>query len=233
MVGQRLTNYLKTCGLEAEDVPKVAALFLGAKYCAWAASVAVAVRYRPLRRVFLSRREALFGNSFVGARPFSERKRLWLVEALDMARRRSESQASLRSRTVSPAIARAKGTAAALVKRLRSRAKSSLFAGLANARDRYRTANYSWKLAGWQLARRQERQKLGIVPARHREPISWYSWSSAKYWQLSDKLEASAGSNRLWGMLTRRLNLNSKGLALGLAEGTILFKCTVPVHMPL
>ena len=119
------------------------------------------------------------------------------------------------------------------MKRLRSRAKSSLFAGLANARDRYRTANYSWKLAGWQLARRQERQKLGIVPARHREPISWYSWSSAKYWQLSDKLEASAGSNRLWGMLTRRLNLNSKGLALGLAEGTILFKCTVPVHMPL
>eukprot|EP00913_Durusdinium_trenchii_P016558 g15563.t1 len=62
MVGQFLTGYLQQCGLEAEDVPKVAAAFLGAKYCMWAASVAVAVRYRPLRRVFLSRREALLGG---------------------------------------------------------------------------------------------------------------------------------------------------------------------------
>ena len=231
MVGQRLTNYLHTCGLEAEDVPKVAAVFLGAKYCAWVASVAVAVRYRPLRRVFLSRREALFGSSF-GARTFSERKRLWLVEAL--MRRRSEPQApqALRSQRVSP-VTHAKGTAAALLKKLRSRARSSFTAGLANARDRYRAANYSWKLAGWQLLRTQERQKLGMIPPRHREPVSWYSWSSAKYWQLSDKLAASADSSRAWSMLTKFLNLNSKGLALGLAEGTILFKFTIPVHMPL
>ena len=80
MVGQFLTGYIKRCGLEAEDVPKVAATFLGAKYCVWAASVALAMRYRPLRRVFLSRREALLQSA---SRPFSERKRLWLVEALD------------------------------------------------------------------------------------------------------------------------------------------------------
>eukprot|EP00437_Effrenium_voratum_P068886 CAMPEP_0181491784 /NCGR_PEP_ID=MMETSP1110-20121109/50328_1 /TAXON_ID=174948 /ORGANISM="Symbiodinium sp., Strain CCMP421" /LENGTH=113 /DNA_ID=CAMNT_0023618963 /DNA_START=1 /DNA_END=342 /DNA_ORIENTATION=+ len=54
-----------------------------------------------------------------------------------------------------------------------------------------------------------------------------------KYWQLSDKLQASAGSSRVWGHLTRTLNLNPRGLALGLAEGTILFKFTVPIHMPL
>ena len=56
--------------------------------------------------------------------------------------------------------------------------------------------------------------------------VSWYSWSSAKYWQLSDKLSASADSNRVWSSITRSLNLNSKGLALGLAEGTIIFKAT-------
>ena len=77
MVGQFLSGYIKRCGLETEDVPKVAALFLGAKYCVWGASVALAVRYRPLRRLFLSRRQALLGEA-----PFSTRKRPWLVEAL-------------------------------------------------------------------------------------------------------------------------------------------------------
>ena len=73
------------------------------------------------------------------------------------------------------------------------------------------------------------------VPVKHRG-ITWYSWTSAKYWQLSDKLQASADSNRVWGAFTRSLGLgklNSRGLALGLAERTILFKFTVPIHMPL
>ena len=63
------------------------------------------------------------------------------------------------------------------------------------------------------------------VPLKPRN-VTWYSWSSAKYWQLSDKLSASADSNRVWSSITRSLNLNSKGLALGLAEGTIIFKAT-------
>eukprot|EP00490_Sorites_sp_Unknown_P024209 CAMPEP_0114695166 /NCGR_PEP_ID=MMETSP0191-20121206/71060_1 /TAXON_ID=126664 /ORGANISM="Sorites sp." /LENGTH=174 /DNA_ID=CAMNT_0001991085 /DNA_START=232 /DNA_END=756 /DNA_ORIENTATION=+ len=109
--------------------------------------------------------------------------------------------------------------------------RKAVAAGIASARARYRAANYSWKLAGWQLLRTQERQKLG-VPMKQRG-ITWYSWTSAKYWQFSDKLQASADSNRIWGVLTRSLNLNSRGLALGLAEGTILFKFTVPIHMPL
>lgn len=75
-------------------------------------------------------------------------------------------------------------------------------------------------------------QHLSQVPPRQRR-ITWYSWTSAKYWQLSDKLQASADSNGVWSAVTKSLNLNSKGLALGLAEGTILFKFTVPIHMPL
>ncbi|CAK9022069.1 Ankyrin repeat [Durusdinium trenchii] len=219
MVGQFLTGYLQQCGLEAEDVPKVAAAFLGAKYCMWAASVAVAVRYRPLRRVFLSRREALLGLS--RTRPFSERKRLWLVEALDHVRNsdaRAAGSARMRTRD--------------WLKKLPDRARKAVEKGIANARARYQAANYSWKLAGWQHLRTQERHKLGVVPVKP-GPVGWYSWSSAKYWRLSDKLSASAGSNRLWSGMTKLLNLNSKGLALGLAEGTILFKFTVPIHMPL
>lgn len=95
MVGQFLTGYLKRCGLEAEDVPKVAATFLGAKYCVWAASVALAVRYRPLRRVFLSRSKALQGS----ARPFAERKRLWLVDALEHVKNSGRAAGSSRALT--------------------------------------------------------------------------------------------------------------------------------------
>lgn len=36
--------------------------------------------------------------------------------------------------------------------------------GIANARARYQAANYSWKLAGWQHLRTQERHKLGVAP---------------------------------------------------------------------
>ena len=76
--------------------------------------------------------------------------------------------------------------------------------------------------------------------------VSWYSWSSAKYWQLSDKLSASADSNRVWSSITRSLNLNSKGLALGPGRGhdhlqghrgpawsPVWRAAEVPIHMPL
>lgn len=268
MVGQRLTGYLQSCGLEAEDVPKVAATFLGAKYCVWGTSIALAVRFQPLRRLLLSRREALFGSA--ASRPFSQRKRLWLVEALDSAKRRGDSVAGqtlssstrqacrttqLGSRSVqtsegnvlTPRARKKSGTAVALprllargalrLRKLRTGLRSTVAAGIAGVKAKYRAANYSWKLAGWQLLRTQERQRLLGLSARHRSregsQVSWYSWSSAKYWQFSDKLEAAAGSNWYWGTLTKLLNLNPKGLALGLAEGTILFKFTVPLHMPL
>lgn len=209
MVGQFLTGYIKRCGLEAEDVPKVAATFLGAKYCVWAASVALAMRYRPLRRVFLSRREALLQSA---SRPFSERKRLWLVEALDRHVKSGRAAGSVGSGS-----SRALTTRASL-KKLPNRVRKALpftymiliyfdwfcmilyvecihgcfllfdvvsfyceffidhsesllqqtllqavTAGIASARAQYRAANYSWKLAGWQLLRTQERQKLGVV----------------------------------------------------------------------
>ena len=117
MVGQFLTGYLKRCGLEAEDVPKVAATFLGAKYCVWAASVALAVRYRPLRRVFLSRSKALFQGS--ASRPFAERKRLWLVDALDRLEHvKSSGRAAGSSRALT--------TRASLLKKLPSRVRKAL-----------------------------------------------------------------------------------------------------------
>ena len=50
------------------------------------------------------------------------------------------------------------------------------------------------------------------------------------------KMETRRTSLPFWGCprsRSRTLNLNPRGLALGLAEGTILFKFTVPIHMPL
>lgn len=123
MVGQFLTGYLKRCGLEAEDVPKVAATFLGAKYCVWAASVALAVRYRPLRRVFLSRREAFLQRA--RNLSFSERKRLWLVEALDRLDHVRNSRAAVGG-SGSSGSSRALTTRASL-KKLPSRVRKALW----------------------------------------------------------------------------------------------------------
>ncbi|CAE8614793.1 unnamed protein product, partial [Polarella glacialis] len=267
-VGQRLTGYLQSCGLEAEDVPKVAGLLLTAKYLTWGTSVAVAFRFHPLRRIFLSRREALFGAGMATLRPWAQRRRLWLVEALDAAQRRGDANFSKASAliaarratgatkatnfatsTVLSVRARRRSAAAAAVAaasrnvgKLRMRFHKAVSAAqrqYAAARARYRAAKCQWNFAGWQLLRRQERHRLGIGAAKQQRAsresvrIGWFAWTSARYWQLSDKLEAAAGSNRAWTYLTSRLKIDPKGSALGLAEGTILFKCTFPLHMPL
>lgn len=164
MVGQFLTGYIKRCGLETEDVPKVAAVFLGAKYCVWGASVALAVRYRPLRRVFLSRRQALLGEA-----PFSTRKRPWLVEALQRSAQAPGRATPAPARPLKKLPSRVRKAGRFIQSRAsrgRKARREAIAAGIANARDRYRAANYSWKLAGWQLLRTQERQKLGVAPRR-------------------------------------------------------------------
>mmetsp|Transcript_56745 Transcript_56745/g.157992 ORF Transcript_56745/g.157992 Transcript_56745/m.157992 type:complete len:197 (+) Transcript_56745:112-702(+) len=55
MVGQRLQEYIRSRGFEAEDVPKVVGVFVAAKYATLAASVALGARYQPLRRLFPKR----------------------------------------------------------------------------------------------------------------------------------------------------------------------------------
>lgn len=62
---------------------------------------------------------------------------------------------------------------------------------------------------------------------------SWYGWASEKYWYASDMLSRKAQQNRFWSMVASALHVKPGSLALGLAEGTILFKVTFPLTGPL
>jgi len=62
---------------------------------------------------------------------------------------------------------------------------------------------------------------------------SWYGWASDKYWYLSDKLSAAAHRSRFWSAVSATLRVNPSNLALGFAEGTILYKFTFLLHAPL
>mmetsp|Transcript_72624 Transcript_72624/g.143977 ORF Transcript_72624/g.143977 Transcript_72624/m.143977 type:complete len:259 (-) Transcript_72624:63-839(-) len=62
---------------------------------------------------------------------------------------------------------------------------------------------------------------------------NWYGWASEKYWYASDMLSSTAQKNRLWSMVAAALHMKPGSLALGLAEGTILFKLTFPLTGPL
>jgi len=61
----------------------------------------------------------------------------------------------------------------------------------------------------------------------------WYTWAAEKYWYMSDKLQASAESNRFWRGAIERAGGDPKAVALGVAEGTILCKVTFPLWGPL
>ncbi|CAJ1390541.1 unnamed protein product [Effrenium voratum] len=52
MVGQRLSKYIASWGLEPQDVPKVITTFLGAKYVTLCVFVGVGAAFQPLRRIF-------------------------------------------------------------------------------------------------------------------------------------------------------------------------------------
>lgn len=263
MVGQRLKGYIESCGLEAEDVPKVAGAFLTAKYLTWGASIALALRFHPLRRVFLSRQEALFGRGVARLWPWAKRKHLWLVQALDAERRRGDSQlgksvrsiiqsrqvfgnrvaesvalpmAGVRKKTSDQMLHPAERNVSKLQSRFKgafARAFQACRLRFNRAKASYKEAKHRWHSAGLQLLSRSERSRqVGLVHPKS-VPLTWYAWSSAKYWQLSDKLADAAGSSWAGRFLSQRFSLDPKGLALGLAEGTILFKFTIPLHTPL
>lgn len=216
MVGQRLNSLLQQSGLETEDVPKVVGTFVTAKYCTYAAAVALGVRYQPLRRIFLTRQQALGGETAGALRPWAARQHRKILEALDRAR-------NARLRETKVRFGQALDTA-------RSQYQS--------ARCRYRDAKGRWNSAGRELLKRQQQmqQHMQLQALKRREQVfagGWYAWTSARYWQLSDKLEKAAASSLLWRSICSAFHISPRVLALGFAEGTILNKLLFPLYAPL
>eukprot|EP00927_Polykrikos_kofoidii_P022838 TRINITY_DN2119_c0_g2_i1.p1 TRINITY_DN2119_c0_g2~~TRINITY_DN2119_c0_g2_i1.p1 ORF type:complete len:213 (+),score=21.53 TRINITY_DN2119_c0_g2_i1:56-694(+) len=112
------------------------------------------------------------------------------------------------------------------------------------ARGRY-TAAKDHVRDRWQLACQQKTQQRHRLLAEHqrrafqrfeqqrRSQSRLYAWSSEWYWRLSEKLQDSVRKSRVWSTFSRVIGAEPKGLALGLAEGLLLFKLTFPIQAPL
>jgi len=106
---------------------------------------------------------------------------------------------------------------------------------------------FFWLADGAPLQRRASSGRLGRMRLKLRADIadktrraldrakssSWYEWFARHYWSLSDKLADKAQQSRFWSLVSAGLRVQPKDLALGFAEGTILFKFTVLIHAPL
>jgi len=98
-----------------------------------------------------------------------------------------------------------------------------------SARWRSRTLRLQKLVQRQRLLRQKQLVQLRASPA----PSKWYSWVSAKYWKYADKLEALARTSSAGRFFSTNFGLKPQGLALGFAEGTILFKFTSPLVLPL
>jgi len=201
--GERLTGYLNRMGLEPVDVPRVLMYWVAAKYTTAGACIVLGARYRPLQRCFASR------SAIAPLGSWARRQQLRLREA------------------VKPDFG----------SRYRAAGQSAL-----ETADRWKAAGKDrWKAAGRrappnrQMLQHQRRALQRLQEERRLlRQYGWYVWSSEKYWHFSDKFRASAERSPIWSWLTRALGSNNpKGLAIGVAEGVIVYKLTFPVHGPL
>lgn len=259
MGGGRLEAFVGSLGLETEDVPKVVGTFVCCKYATWGVGIALGVRYQPLRRVLLSRNSMIV----LKAQPWAQRQRLRFKEIIDSARRvdtSSTAKASSQSSS-SSSIARAgnlakraASTAAKAGSRSGHRQSQRGFgAGFTEAMYRASAFSTFWrnraydvstrarasglrKLLRFQKMVQQQRQMRRKQLAELRSspaPSEWYAWISKKYWKIADKIEVTARTSTIGRFFSSTFGLKPQGLALGFAEGTILFKATSPVVLPL
>lgn len=286
MPGSCLEGFVRSLGLETEDVPKVVGAFVCCKYLTWGAGIAVGVRYHPLRRLVLAR------SAIREAEPWAQRQRARLFEALERARRspplpRLTPAPSQRAHSLdSLPLSRAPSTA------VNATSETSVRVGGYGRPRRYgaapgdikRRTFFHWREAmhhaitnGWyrraglkilrvkKLAQRHQKmrrkqfaqlqatyrditaewrkratlkllrfQKMVQRQRRHfRQKNPWYAWVSVKYWKCSDKLTKLVKTSPAGQFFSTNLGLKPQGLALGFAEGTLLFKVCSPFVLPL
>jgi len=204
MVGQRLEVFLKSCNLEAADVPKVVGVFVATKYAIGAIGLVVGFRYRPLQRLALRKSMVLQSN------PWAQQQRLRLLEAWERAKRYQPKYSSSRNDVVAH-------------KRTQTKQVDNSTARFRDARSRLRDA-------GQRLFLRRLMANRQLIEQARR---SWYGWSSRKYWELTEKLQKAAGKSKFLYHVSAAFGTAPKSLALGLAEGVLLAKIAMPLTAPL
>mmetsp|Transcript_19263 Transcript_19263/g.41971 ORF Transcript_19263/g.41971 Transcript_19263/m.41971 type:complete len:302 (-) Transcript_19263:66-971(-) len=213
MVGQIIRDYLHSRGFAAEDIPKVLGAFVAAKYVTLGGFVVIGARYQPLSRLFV-RRKALPALT-----AWARRQSLRLDADRHAGNIGKEEHRGGRLRR---ALDAAQGRYQGMQDRVFLRAREAWRAGRLKAQNRQLMQH---QLRAFRRHEQQERLLRGWG--------TWYAWLSDKYWHLSEKLQKAAQNNSVWSSVTSRLGGDPKGLALGIAEGTIFYKVTYLLHAPL
>lgn len=180
-------SYLNACGLEAEDVPQVIAVFAAAKPVTLFAFAIGGIRYKPLTR--------LFARTY---RPAREKIRSRFWHELE----RTRSFDSIYSRQL----------------RGFQRKQLAMEAWYENVRTQ------ALQRAKQQAAKARASRKSGIL-GMYDKAAEWYRIKSKVY---ADTVAA----NSMWANLSAWLAQDPRRLALGVAEGIILYKALFWVHGP-
>lgn len=222
----RLAEYLQSRGLRGEDVPKVLGTFLVGKYVACGAMIGLSLYCKPLRRLFWRRpdqpvavpawmpmwvqRQSSVQTALRRYNKIRERTRAHVTGVKDRYTQLKEQ------------------TKNKLIERTEKRDQTSGSGTGGMVRQKYAQAKARLALRASMQAQIW-RQKL----QRPREPGTVHSWMSQKFWFMSDKLAGAAEKNAVWRFVAKCIRIPPRDLALGIAEGIILYKFTFPITAPL
>lgn len=214
MVGQRLDEFLRNRGLEAEDVPKVVGACVAAKYVTLIAGVAIGIRYQPLRQMVLARSLALRKVTVpsTGIR-YQPVRQMVLTRSLALRKVAMPSAFPVWGHGSKAAMQARVGQFVEDAKRRASHTASANFSRLLTARRRWRGARSAGQARVGQVveaARRKARMPVGklfdadarLLNARHR----WHGARSAgkallqqkRLAKMRDVHEKAALARRTW-----------------------------------
>mmetsp|Transcript_5627 Transcript_5627/g.10198 ORF Transcript_5627/g.10198 Transcript_5627/m.10198 type:complete len:228 (-) Transcript_5627:74-757(-) len=72
-----------------------------------------------------------------------------------------------------------------------------------------------------------------IHVSSHTQTLTFYESLGSKYRLISSKMSEAVASSPMFGSISRKFNLEPAPLALGVAEGLLLYKVTFLIHAPL
>jgi len=222
-----LGSLVEAAGVEGREVPKALGTLAALKYGTLTAAVVLGVRVQPLRRVLLQRRQVY------PERAISPLQRPGAWAHLQKHQPKRPAVRCTHSVAEGSHLQMLPQQQASGARNDRSQLRRLLTA----ARGRYSGGRLARTLITarlqWLRHRQLQQQQQLLAGQRRSAQLTWHAWISKKYWQLADKTEQAVGSSRLCQLLASWGRFDPKRLAVGVAEGAILYKSTIWLHLPL
>ncbi|CAD7934251.1 unnamed protein product [Amoebophrya sp. A25] len=253
---------LESQGLTPDDVAKIGGLFLAAKYATYGGFVLLGVRYRPMLTWIQRQRQAEWAqrSDFLRNRTRWLRKQQNMfqssqaiadaTEQLRRARtrirqRRDHIRGEISRRAELERTSKAGSSTSSSSKNLSSGGSSSSKTSSTSANgpngsssssssgsNNPSTSSSSNTRTYWQR-KLTTRLQSGMNDLPKGNPYSRLAWAMDRYSELAERLSKQAESSRIVQMVAKWVNNNPRTLALGVAEGTLLYKFTFPITAPI